>query len=264
MPQTEYNPSKDNPVTEDQATNQPLLRPCDVRGLLHTHTRYADGAHSLRRMVEIARELGLEYLGVSDHARSLLHPEGLDAADEQHQHQEIAELQREFDDFALLHGVEVDVTPDGELMADEAILGQVDYVLADLPAVEGHDKESYTEAALRLVQNPAVSVLSKPVGAYMTAPAPVPVDMMRLLKAAAETGTVVELDANPASLELDATHCKLAAQLGVLLAINPNAHRAARLVDYRQGVAIAREMGLDCSQIVNTWTAERLKEHFAR
>jgi len=251
-------------VTGDQATNQPLIRPCDVRGLLHSHTRYADGAHSLRRMVETARELGLEYLGVCDHARSSQHPEGLDLADEQHQREEIAQLQREYPDFALLHGVEVDVTADGELLLPDGVADEVDFVLADLPDAGGHDKESYTEAALKVVRHPAVSILSKPVGAYMTAPAPVPLDMMRLLKAAAESGTVVELDANPATPDLDPTHCKLAAQLGVLLAINPNAHRAARLVDYRQGVAIAREMGLDCGQIVNTWTADRLREHLQR
>ncbi len=251
-------------MTGDQASNQDLVRPCDVRGLLHAHTRYADGAHSLRRMVETARELGLEFLGVSDHARSLQHPEGLDLADEQHQHEEIAALQEEYQDFTLLHGVEVDVTADGELILPDGVLDAVDYVLADLPDPDGHSKESYTEAALRVVRHPAVNILSKPMGAYMTAPAPVAVDMMRVLKAAAECGTVVELDANPATAQLDPTHCRLAAQLGVLLAINPNAHRAARLVDYRQGVGIAREMGMECSHIVNTWTAERLQAHFRR
>lgn len=246
-------------MTDDQ---QGLLRPCDVRGLLHSHTRYADGAHSLRRMVETARDLGLEYLGISDHARSGRHPEGLDLADEEHQHEEIDALQREFPDVTVLHGVEVDVTPDGTLLLPDAILTQVDYVLADLPAPQGHTRESYTEAALRVVRHPEVNILSKPMGAYMTAAPPVPLDMMRILKAAAEAGTVVELDANPTSPTLDPTHCKLAAQLGVLVAINPNAHRAARLVDYRQGVGIAREMGLDCETIVNTWPADRLRERF--
>ena len=97
----------------------------------------------------------------------------------------------------------------------------------------------------------------------MIAKPPVPLDMMRLLEAAAETGTVVELDANPAVTDLDDAHCKLAVQLGVRLAINPNAHRAARLVDYRHGVEIAREMGLECEQIVNTWSLEKLRESFA-
>lgn len=249
---------------DQQAPESALVRPCDVRGLLHAHTRYADGAHSLRRMVETARDLGLEYLGVSDHARSARHPEGLDLEDEKHQHEEIAALQREYPDFTLLHGVEADVASDGQLMLPEGVLDAVDYVLADLPDPDGHTKESYTEAALKVVRHPAVNILSKPVGAYMTSPAPVPLDMMRLLKAAAESGTVVELDANPTAPQLDPAHCKLAAQLGVLLAINANAHRAARLVDYRQGVAIARDMGLDCGQIVNTWKVEQLQEQFGR
>jgi DNA polymerase (family 10) len=215
-------------------------------------------------MVETARDLGLEYLGISDHLRSPEHPEGLDSADEEHQHAEIAQIRREFPDFVVLHGVEVNVAADGELTIADEVLDQLDYVMADLPDPNGHTKESYTEAALRVVKHPAVNILSKPMGAYMTSAPPVPLDMMRLLKAAAETGTVVELDANPSAAALDPAHCKLAAQLGVLLAINPNAHRAARLVDYRQGVDIAREMGLECAQIVNTWTADRLRESFAR
>ena len=109
-----------------------------------------------------------------------------------------------------------------------------------------------------------VDVVSRPVGSYMLTKPPVPLDMMRVLKAAAETGTVVEVDANPACTDLDGTHCRLAAELRVHLAINPNAHRAARLVDYRQGVEIAREMGLDCRQFVNTLTAGQLRERFRR
>lgn len=249
-------------MTGEQAPPSALVRPCDVRGLLHSHTRYADGAHSLRRMVETARDLGLEYLGVSDHLRSDRHPEGLDAADEDRQHAEIGALRQEFPDFTLLHGVEVDVASDGSFELSDEVLSQLDYVLADLPAPDGHSKDSYTEAVVRVIEHPAVNILSKPVGAYMTAAPPVILDMEQVLAAAAEAKTIVELDANPATADLDDAHCKLAAKLGVTLAINPNAHRAARLVDFRQGVAIAREMGLDCSQIVNTWTAARLRAAF--
>ena len=86
-------------LTSDPQTNPDLVRPSDIRGLLHAHSRYADGAHSMRRLVETARELGLDYLGISDHLRSTRHPEGLDLPDETAQHAEIAELRREFPDF---------------------------------------------------------------------------------------------------------------------------------------------------------------------
>jgi len=251
-------------LTGDQQRASSLLRPCDIRGLLHSHSRYADGAHSLRRMVETARELGLEYLGVSDHLRSIRHPEGMDRGEEAVQHVEIAALRGEFADFDLLQGLEVDAGFDGGITLPAGVLDELDYLLVSLPEPEGYTKDSYTDVALRVVRHPAVDILSKPVGSYMLAKPPVPLDMMRVLKAAAETGTVVELDANPAFADIDGTHCRLAAELGVLLAINPNAHRAARLVDYRQGVEIARSMGLDCRQIVNTMTADQLRGHFRR
>ena len=249
-------------MTSDPQPNAELVRPCDIRGLLHAHSRYADGAHSLRRLVETARELGLEYLGISDHLRSLRHPDGLDLSDKIAQHVEITALRREFPDFDLLHGLEVDADDDGSLDLPDGIIEQLDYLLVSLSDPDGHTKDSFTEAALKVVRHPAVDIISKPVGSYMVTKPPVPLDMMRLLKAAAQSNTVVELDANPACNDLDSSHCRLAAELGVDLAINPNAHRAARLVDYRQGVEIAREMGLDCGQIINTFTANQLRARF--
>jgi DNA polymerase (family X) len=247
-------------LTGDQQNNNDLVRPCDIRGLLHTHSGHADGVHSLHRMVEIARELGLEYLGVSDHLRTERHPDGLDHAGEAAQRAEILELRRRFPDFDVLHGLEVYAEADGELHLPEGIVDHLDFLLVSLPDPEGHTKDSYTEAALRVIRHPEVDILSRPLGCYMLTRPPVPLDMMRVLKAAAETGTVIELDANPSCNDLDPTHCRLAAELGVWLAINPNARRAARLVDYRQGVEIARSMGLDCRQIVNTLTADQLRE----
>ena len=129
-----------------------------------------------------------------------------------------------------------------------------------MPDPDNHTRESYTAAALRVIGHPEVDIVSRPLGCYMLTRPPVPLDMLRVLKAAAETGTVVELDANPSCNDLDPTHCHLAADLGVWLSINPNARRAARLVDYRQGVEIARSMGLDCRQIINTLNADDLRQ----
>lgn len=247
-------------MTGDPTPSAELLRPCDIRGLLHSHSGYADGVHSLRRMVEIACELGLEYLGVSDHVRSERHPDGLDHDGEAAQRAEIEVLRREFPEFDLLHGLELYAEPDGELRLPEGIAEHLDFLLVSLPDPDSHTKDSYTEAALRVIRHPEVDIVGRPLGCYMLTRPPVPLDMLRVLKAAAETGTVIELDANPSCEDLDPTHCRLAADLGVWLAINPNARRAARLVDYRQGVEIARSMGLDCRQIVNTLGADQLRE----
>ena len=251
-------------MSDGQLQSPNLVRPCDIRGLLHAHSRYADGAHSLRRMAATAMELGLEYLGVSDHLRSERYPEGMDVDAVRAQYEEIDALRGELPRFTLLHGLEAYAGPDGAVDIPDGILERLDYLLVSLPDPDGHTRDSYTEAALRVIRHPAVDIIGKPVGCYMLSRPPVPLDMMRLLKAAAESGTVVELDANPACSDLDGTHCRLATELGVDLAINANAHRAARLVDFRQGVEIAREMGLDCARIVNTLTAEQLAVRFGR
>ena len=211
-------------------------------------------------MIETACQLGLEYLGVSDHLRSDRHPDGLDTEGEIAQRAEIEQLSRDFPGFCLFHGLEVYAEPDGALLLPDGISDHLDFLLVSLPDPENHTKDSYTEAALRVIRHPEVNVFSRPLGCYMLSRPPVPLDMMRVLKAAAETQTVVELDANPSCNDLDPTHCRLAADLGVWLSINSNARRAARLVDFRQGVEIARSMGLDCRQIVNTLGADELKQ----
>jgi DNA polymerase (family X) len=251
---------KSTNVTMDPTSND-LVRPCDIRGLLHAHTRNVDGCHSMRRMVETAMALGLEYLGISDHFCSSVHPEGLDAEGEAIQREEINCVRQQFPDFELLHGVELNADGDGELPLDDDLLATFDYVLVSLAEPNGSTINAYTNTALRVIANPWVSVVSKPFGNYLLRPAPLPLDMNAVLKAAAAGGTIVELDANPRSVDLCHDHCLLAREYGVKLVINTDAHRAARLGDYRHGVEIAREAGIPCHCLVNTFSAGELRRH---
>jgi DNA polymerase (family 10) len=253
---------KSTNVTTDP-TSADLVRPCDVRGLLHAHTRNVDGCHSMRRMVETALALGLEYLGISDHFCSSVHPEGLDAEGEDIQREEIECLRRQFPGFELLHGVELNADADGRLPMDDELLATFDYVLVSLAEPNGSTIREYTSVALSVVDNPWVSVVSKPLGDYMLRPSPLPLDMDAVLKAAAAAGTIIELDANPRSLDLCHDQCSLACEYGVKLVINTDAHRAARLGDFRHGVEIAREAGIPCHCLVNTFTAADLRRHLA-
>ncbi len=248
-----------NVTTEPAKTD--LVRPCDIRGLLHAHTRNVDGCHSMRRMVETAIALGLEYLGISDHFCSSVHPEGLDLEGEDIQREEIDSLRRQFPGFELLHGVELNADANGELPLDDDVLATFDYVLVSLAAPNGNTVHEYTSTALRVIDNPWVSVVSKPIGDYMLRSGPLPLDMDAVLKAAAAGGTIVEFNANPGSLDLCHDHCALARDYGVKLVINTDAHRAARLGDFRQGVEFAREAGIPCRCLVNTFPAADLRRH---
>jgi DNA polymerase (family 10) len=241
-----------------------LVRQCDVKGVLHSHTHYGDGAHSLGAMVATAREIGLEYLGISDHFLSPSRANGLNAAMIDQQRGEIEVLKREFPDFDILQGVEVDAGPDGSLPLDEAVLAQFDYVIVSLADGHDPDPQRQTDCILEAIRNRHTKILSKPVGNYMLKKAPVPMDLEAILQAAARASVTVEIDANPVSMELDWCFCHRAQELGVLLSINPNAHRAARLVDYRHGVELARSAGIACRSILNTMTCAELRSYFKR
>lgn len=249
---------KSRNVTTDPPSTD-LVRPCDIRGLLHAHTRNVDGCHSMQRMVETAIALGLEYLGISDHFCSTAHPAGLDAEGEDIQREEIDSLRQQFPGFELLHGVELNADADGTLPLDDELLATFDYVLVSLAEPNGSTISKYTNTALRVIENPWVSVVSKPLGSYMLRPSPLPLDMDTVLRAAAAGGTIVEFDANPCNLELCHDHCLRACDYGVKLVINTDAHRAARLGDFRQGVEIAREAGIPCHCLVNTFSAPNLR-----
>ncbi len=242
-----------------------LIRPCDIKGVLHSHSRWGDGAHSLEAMVKTARDIGLEYLGISDHFRSEHHEDGLDVPAVAIQRQEIEELNERYPDFDILQGVELDANGDGSLPLDDATLLMFDYVLVSLPTSNGSgDPEALTDRALRVLDNELVTVLAKPVGDYMLRQPPVPMDMERILHKAAETETAVESDANPHPLDLDWHHCRLAQQLGVYLSISPDAHRAARLVDYRHGAEMARDAGICCRNILNSLSSVELRAYLRR
>lgn len=238
-----------------------LIRPCDIKGILHSHSRWGDGAHSLEAMVQIAREIGLQYLGISDHFRSEHHAEGLDLPAIAIQRQEIEELNARYPDFDILQGVELDANLDGSLPLDDATLLMFDYVLASLPINGSGDAETLTERALRVLDHELVTILAKPVGDFMLRQPPVPMDMERVLRKAAATRTAVEVDANPNSLDLDWGHCRLAQELGVYLAISPDAHRAARLVDYRHGAQLARDAGICCRSVLNSMSSIELRAY---
>lgn len=238
-----------------------LVRPCDVKGILHSHSRYCDGAHTLESMVVTAREIGLEYLGVSDHFRSAVHRDGITLDKARSQRDEIEDLRRRYPEVDLLQGVEVDADHDGALLLDDAALDFFDYVIASVPDTVGGDEDPLTDQIVAVASNPRVTILGKPVGDFMLRRSNGMLDMERVLQAAAAGGTAVEINANPCCAELDWSCCKRAQELGVAMVISPDAHRAARLVDFRHGAELAQDAGLYCSSILNTLSSAELRRY---
>lgn len=239
-----------------------LTRPCDVRGLLHCHTDHADGVHCLESLIETARALGLEYLGVTDKARSRHEPEGLDEEARSFQRAEIAHRNAELRDLVLLRGIEIEADDRGDLPLSDDELAEFDYVVATVRNGEGLTRDERTARALRVVMNPFVNVLGHPFGEWMTTGRELPLDLDAVLSAASQARVAVEIDANPSHADLDWSNCERAQELGVSLVIASDAYRAARLADYRHGVELTRQAGLCCQQILNTRPIEYLRDFF--
>ena len=241
-----------------------LVRPCDIKGILHSHSRYCDGAHPLISMVETAREIGLEYLGISDHFKTEAHKDGLDVAAVKVQRQEVELLRKKYPDFGILQGIELDASPDGSLPMDDATLQFFDYVIVSFPENDGYDPETFTDQVVKVAAHPLVTILGRPVGDSILNRERKCLDMNRVLEAAAEGKTAVEVNANPDADHIDWDFCRMAQELGVFMSISPDAHRAARLVDYRHGAEQAHDAGLCCSSILNTLPISDLQKYFHR
>ncbi len=244
-------------------TGNDLVRPCDIKGILHSHSRYTDGAHSVDSMVSTAREIGLEYLGISDHFHSETHRYGLDVEVAQLQRKEMESLREVYPDFDILQGVELDANQDGSLPLDDETLLLFDYVIASFPQIEDQKQTSLTDRIIRVASHPLVTILGRPVGDCMLRCNNGRLDMGAILEAASEAKTAVEVNANPDTLEVNWKCCRKAQEMGVYMAISPDAHRAARLVDIRHGAELAQEAGLRCNSILNTMNIKELRTYLA-
>jgi DNA polymerase (family X) len=244
-------------------TDRDLVRPCDIKGILHSHSRYCDGAHPLISMVETAREIGLEYLGISDHFKTAAHQDGMDISAVKVQRHEVDLLRKKYPDFEILQGVELDADPDGNLPVDDATLLLFDYVIVSFPENGGYDPRTFTDQVIKVAMHPLVTILGRPVGDSILNKDGNCLDMKRVLEAAVLGGTAVEVNANPDAETIDWEFCRMAQDLGVFMSISPDAHRAARLVDYRHGTEQAHDAGLRCCSILNTLPIAELKKHLS-
>lgn len=236
----------------------------NIRGDLHLHTRYSDGLHTIREMVEAARSRGYCYLAITDHSRSLAVARGLSVEQLLAQREEIAQLNRELEGFTVLAGIEVDILPDGRLDYEDEILAAMDIVIASIHSGFHQGEEQIMarlEAALR---HPYVDILGHPTGRMLGRRPAYAVNLDRILELAAETGTILEINASPDRLDLDENTARRAKEYGIPLAINTDAHDAGRLEDMWYGITVARRGWLEPEDVVNTWDQEDLLKRLKR
>lgn len=234
-----------------------LVELADVRGDLHCHTTLSDGKNTLEEMAEAARDRGYSYLAVTDHSRT--HGFGDDVQPEQLRERiaAVRELDAKLKGFKLLAGSEVNILPDGSPDYDDELLAELDWVIASVHTSFRMGEKKMTERMVAAVSHPLVHCLGHPTGRLLLKREPYDLDIARVIEAAAEHGTMIEINGNPNRRDLNDRQARLAADAGVPIVLNTDAHRTRTLSNMPYAVATARRAGLSAEQIANTrpWPA---------
>jgi DNA polymerase (family 10) len=237
-----------------------LLTRDQIRGCLHNHTLASDGQDSLSSMAQAAAEQGLEWLGIADHSKSSFQANGLDAKRLEKQIEEIRLLNSKKPKCTLLAGTECDILKDGKLDFPDSLLSELDYVVASVHSGFTSDEKEMTQRIIRAMENPHVTCLGHPTGRLLLEREAYPLNIPKILDAAAATGTWIELNANPWRLDLDWRWWHKARDLGILCCINPDAHKTSHLRFLDFGVTLARKGWLRAQDVVNTRTLSQLRK----
>ncbi|RIW17248.1 DNA polymerase/3'-5' exonuclease PolX [Algoriphagus lacus] len=241
-----------------------LLEESDLKGILHNHSTYSDGKHSLRQMAEYCKYLGYEYLGIADHSRTASYAGGLEIEKVLKQHAEIDELNKELAPFRIFKGIESDILGDGSLDYPEDVLASFDFVVSSVHSVLNMDIHRATERLLRAIANPYTTILGHPTGRLLLRREGYPIDHKAIIDACAEHKVVIEINANPWRLDLDWRWVNYALEKGIMLAINPDAHEMEGYADMKYGVLVGRKGGLTKEMTFNTLSREEIAAYFAK
>jgi DNA polymerase (family 10) len=236
-----------------------LVELMNLRGTFHNHTTASDGKDTLEAMVEEAMELGLQYLGISDHSKSSWYAGGLDEERLLKQVEEIRELEKMLGGFRIFAGSEVDILKDGDLDFSDDILAQLDFCVASVHNVFNLDEDTMTRRICRAMENEHITMLGHSTGRLLLKREAYPLDHARIIDCAAATRTVIELNCSPMRMDMDWRWWKRARDKGVLCSINPDAHSRDQLHNLGTGVRVARKGWLRREDVLNTRTAPEIE-----
>lgn len=236
-----------------------LIELKDIKSDLQAHSTWSDGKLSVHEMAEAAQARGLKMLALTDHSSSLGVVQGMDAEAVKEQGKEIDGVMKKIGNgFHLLKGAEVEIKADGSLDYTDDVLDSLDIVVASIHTGLRQPREKITERLIKAMHNPHVDVIGHPTGRLFPDREPSDLDMEAVLKAAAETGVALEINAHPMRLDLDDVHAKRAIEMGIKLSINTDAHIDTDMDYMHFGVSTARRAWVEAKDVINTWSAQKL------
>lgn len=247
----------------ERGTLPRLIERSDLLGTFHCHSDWSDGGATLEEMAEASIAAGLTYLGIADHSRAAAYANGLSIDRVRRQWEEIDALNRKYGKtFRIFKGTECDILADGSLDFPDEVLASFDYVVASVHSSFGLPRDEMTARLVRAAQHPLVTMLGHPSGRLLLTRDSYAVDLDAVVDAAAGAGTMIEINANPHRLDLDAMQARRARDRGVLLAINPDAHSTGGLDDLDYGIGEARRAWLEPADVLNTRPAAEVESRF--
>lgn len=240
-----------------------LIELDNLRGTFHNHTTESDGKSTLEEMAAEAIDLGMQYLGISDHSKGQFQANGLYPDRLLRQVAQIQKLNQQWDDFQLFTGTEVDILKDGSLDFDDSVLAQLDYCVASIHNSTQLSEKEMTNRIIRAMENPHVTMIGHLTGRLLLQRKSYELNIDKVIDCAARTGTIIELNCNPRRLDMDWRHWKKARDKGVMTSINPDAHHTAHLQFLALGVRVARKGWLRREDVLNTKTLAEVREWLA-
>lgn len=236
----------------------------DLKGSLHNHSTWSDGVHTLEQMATFCKDnLKMEYFGICDHSKSAFYANGLNEQRLYAQHQEIDALNAKLAPFKIFKGIESDILNDGSLDYSDDILKSFDFVVASVHSNLRMDEEKATARLIKAIENPYTTILGHPTGRLLLSRKGYPIDFAKVIDACAANQVVIEINANPLRLDLDWRWHRYALEKGVLLSINPDAHRMEGFHDMHYGTLIGRKGGLTAAQCLNALSLQDISEYFS-
>ena len=256
-------PQRELPEIITRATLKSLsktIQPSDIKGIIHSHSTWSDGIHTIEQMAVAAKEQGYEYLIISDHSKSAFYANGLQADRIMAQHKEIDALNKKLAPFVIFKSIESDILNDGSLDYPDEVLASFDIVIA---SVHSNLKMTEEKAMMRLIRaicNPYTSILGHPTGRLLLSRKGYPVNFDEIIEACAAHNVVIELNAHPRRLDMDWRYIQKAIEMDVLISIDPDAHAIEGYEDCKYGVLVAQKAGLTAANNLSSFSLSEMME----
>jgi DNA polymerase (family X) len=241
-----------------------LITQEDIKGIIHSHSQWSDGTHTLKEMALAARQAGMEYLVISDHSKIAFYANGLSEERIEAQHKEIDHLNKELAPFRIFKSIEADILSDGSLDYREEILATFDLVIASVHSNLKMSEEKANARLIKAIENPYTRILGHMTGRLLLSRNGYPVDHEKIIDACAANQVVIELNAHPRRLDMDWRWIRKALDKGVLISIDPDAHSIEGYNDVKYGVLAAQKAGVKPKENLSSFTLSEFQDFLLR